>query len=161
MFHDTQAFAASNDRAVAQGANDNIAPNWPLVAANDDARSTRLFGLDLAHANRAEMADELLRRARRGTRTTVSFVNAHCVNVMMADSHYARILRRSDLLLPDGSGMRIAAKLANLSMGDNLNGTDLFPEMCARAAEQRQPIFLLGGEEGVAKGSSGGVEDHA
>lgn len=114
-------------------------------------KTTKLFGFDLVNSTRAVIAAALIQRALGGHRTRVSFINAHCANVALGHPAYAEILRESDMLLPDGSGMRIASKLAGLPFGDNLNGTDLFPDLCARAADSGVPIFLLGGEPGVAE----------
>ncbi|UVO52748.1 WecB/TagA/CpsF family glycosyltransferase [Sphingomonas sp. SUN039] len=109
-----------------------------------------LFGLKLAARTRADVADDLVLRALIGTPTVVSFVNAHCVNIAARDPRYRRALKKSDMLLPDGIGIRIAAGLAGVRLGENLNGTDLFPELCARATDTGVPIFLLGGQPGVA-----------
>lgn len=122
-------------------------------------RQENLFGLPLVHAERTQMADEIIRRAAFGVRTTINFINAHCVNTLYRDSDYQRALKESDLLLPDGSGMRIAAKLSNVAMGDNLNGTDLFPEICASASRSGASIYLLGGAPGVARDAAGAMQE--
>ncbi len=110
----------------------------------------RLFGLDLYAGERDQVARMLVRRAVADVKTRVSFINAHCVNVAAKDDHYRSILKESHFLLPDGSGLRIAAKLARQRYGDNLNGTDLFPLICEYAAQAGASLFLLGGEPGVA-----------
>lgn len=109
-----------------------------------------LFDLPLVNGNRTDMAAEIARYAQLGAHCVINFVNAHCVNMRRSDRSYSAALNASDLLLPDGSGMRIAAKLAGVPMGENLNGTDLFPEICAQLARTRDTIFLLGGLPGVA-----------
>lgn len=114
---------------------------WPKVT---------LFGHHLTSASRADMARHIVARATAGQRSTINFVNAHCVNVQQRDPQYRAALQQSDLLLPDGIGMEIAAKLSGLCLGDNLNGTDLFPELCREAQEEGVGIFLLGGAPGVA-----------
>ena len=132
---------------------DRIAPNDldAFIAARRKTLATdELFGLPLVNAVRADAAEEIVRAAHTGMKKVVNFVNAHCVNVAGQDADYSHALGRSDLLLPDGSGMRIAAKLAGVAMGENLNGTDLFPEICERAADRGLPIFLLGGTYGVS-----------
>ncbi|MDZ3830808.1 MAG: WecB/TagA/CpsF family glycosyltransferase [Sphingopyxis sp.] len=114
------------------------------------APTSRLFGLDLVCATRAHAAEEIVAMAAAGERATIQFVNAHCVNRARRDAAYRRTLARSDLLLPDGSGIAIAARLAGVPLGDNLNGTDLFPDICRNAAQRGQSIFLLGGRPGIA-----------
>ena len=126
----------------------SVSPDYSISFPTVPA--TQLFGLELANGTRAEVADRLVARARAGTRTVVAFVNAHCINVARSVPAYREALERADMLLPDGVRMRIAARLAGKPMGDNLNGTDLFPDICARAAEAGTPIFLFGGRRGVA-----------
>lgn len=111
---------------------------------------TKLFGMALVNAKRTETSRAIALSAANGIPMVVNFVNAHCVNVAARDAGYAKVLQGSDILLPDGSGIRIAAQLAGQEMGENLNGTDIFPDLCAHAARYRLPIYLLGGEPGVA-----------
>jgi exopolysaccharide biosynthesis WecB/TagA/CpsF family protein len=117
-------------------------------------QTTRLFGFNLVRSTRAEVADLLVQAAHVGRRLRVNFLNAHCVNLAAQDDAYRAILRDSDLLLPDGSGMALAARLAREPIGENLNGTDLFPELCERAARRGVSIYLLGGLPGVAQGAA-------
>ena len=71
--------------------------------------TTRLFDLDLVDAPLAAAADHIVARAAAGRATVVNFLNAHCVNVARRDSAYRERLAQSDLLLPDGSGLRNSA----------------------------------------------------
>ena len=120
--------------------------------ANSQAgRSVRLFGLELCDTNREDAAQSLIDRAVSGQRSRISFINAHCVNVMYRDAAYRSALQQSDGIYVDGSGMMIAARAAGITLEDNLNGTDLFPVLCRRAAEAAQGIYLFGGGEGVAR----------
>lgn len=109
-----------------------------------------LFGQRLVCAERSSMARHIVARVSARQRSTINFVNAHCINVAKRDESYRDALSASDLLLPDGIGMEIAAKLSGQELGDNLNGTDLFPELCREAQEEGVGVFLLGGEPGVA-----------
>jgi exopolysaccharide biosynthesis WecB/TagA/CpsF family protein len=127
----------------------------PAAAANpwrarlDWGRPTRLFGLELVNARRGAMAAELAAMAQAGECATVQFINAHCIN-SLDDPAYRAALTAADLLLPDGSGLKLAARLAGQPMGDNLNGTDLLPDLCHHAARRGQSVFFLGGRPGVA-----------
>ncbi len=122
-----------------------VTREWPTAT---------LFGHKLACAGRSEMARHIVARVGAGKRSTISFLNAHCINVERHDAAYREALRASDLLLPDGVGMEIAAAMTGQSLGENLNGTDLFPEICREAQEEGVGIFFLGGEPGVADGAA-------
>lgn len=110
----------------------------------------RLFGLDLLDATRTEALDRLFDPTCR----TAQFVNAHCINVAARDGAYRAALLRADLLLPDGSGLEIAARLHGARFTANLNGTDLFLPLARAAAERGLSLFLLGSAPGVAKAAA-------
>lgn len=121
-----------------------------LVDANCPWPTTELFGLSLANASIDQAARHIVGRVTASAKITVNFVNAHCVNVQRQDSEYRDALKRSDLILPDGVGMEIAAKLRGQVLGENLNGTDLFPSICREAQEDGVSLFFLGGQPGIA-----------
>lgn len=89
----------------------------------------------------------------RGACKQVSFLNAHCVNVAQRDPEYRRSLFNSDLVLADGIGVKVATRHQGDLLKDNLNGTDLFPQLCHRLnTTGGARVFLLGGRPGVAEG---------
>ena len=122
-----------------------------LELASRTAETTDLFGLPIVCDTLEKAAQRIVARARFRKRTIVNFINAHCINTLMRDPEYVASVEASDLILPDGSGMRIASKMAQRPFGENLNGTDLFPEICRHAEATGQSIFLLGGAPGVAQ----------
>lgn len=121
--------------------------------------TTQLFGLDIVNAEQQAIAKDLVDRAMSGRRTQIAFINAHCVNIAARDDSYMRALLAADMLLPDGSGMRAAARLAGREFGDNLNGTDLFPMICAEAARTGARLYLLGGLPGVAMQAAANMKE--
>ena len=79
------------------------------------------------------------------------FVHAHALNLARFNRDYAKVLAEADALLPDGIGIRIAARWLGVGMRHNVNGTDLFPILCQRAAAQGIPLAMIGGRAGVAE----------
>ena len=112
---------------------------------------TPVFGLRCWDIALDRAARYLVECARTGERTCVFFVNAHCINVAARDAGYARLLTSAPTVFADGAGMAIAARLAGRRLVHNVNGTDLFPEMCDAAAAASVPIALLGAAPGVAQ----------
>jgi exopolysaccharide biosynthesis WecB/TagA/CpsF family protein len=108
----------------------------------------KLFGLRLLNTSRNNAAQLLLESPGK---TTVAFLNAHCVNIAAQDRAYKRALRAADHILPDGIGIRLAAKLSGQRLEDNLNGTDLCLPLCQEAARRGKSLFLLGAAPGVAE----------
>ncbi|MEO9635818.1 MAG: WecB/TagA/CpsF family glycosyltransferase [Parasphingorhabdus sp.] len=119
-----------------------------------DRTTTSLFGLALVNGSLAQVATQIVDAAASGERNIIQFVNAHCVNVMRHNEQYGTALKSADVLLPDGSGLRLAGSLARTGAVSNLNGTDLFPHICEAAAKRNQSIFLLGGKPGIASAAA-------
>ncbi len=96
-------------------------------------------------------AQFLINAAAEHRRIQVYFVNAHCVNVAARDPSYAEILKRAPFLFADGAGMALAARLNGVTLANNVNGTDLFPKLCAASAAAGVPVAFLGARPGVAR----------
>ncbi|MBL4807200.1 MAG: WecB/TagA/CpsF family glycosyltransferase [Rhodobacteraceae bacterium] len=107
-----------------------------------------LFGFDFVNESQNTAIEALL---NGHSVKTVAFANAHCLNMAFLNKTYASVLRESDMLLPDGSGVSIAAKMAGQRFVTNLNGTDLFLPLCKAAAAKGNSIYLLGSAKGVAE----------
>ncbi|MFV0384103.1 WecB/TagA/CpsF family glycosyltransferase [Paracoccus sp. (in: a-proteobacteria)] len=126
----------------------------PVRITHDDVRTragaghVRLFGLEIANATTGDMITRLLTPGRR---SRVAFFNAHCGNVMAKDTEYAEALASADVVLPDGIGVELAARMCGDRLTENLNGTDFVPALLAAAASRGQSVFLLGGRPGVAR----------
>ncbi len=140
-------FSADRTRLhFAKGSFSTIEPD-----ALNDAEPTMLFGMPLTNASLKSAAFAIVNRAAAQRPSIIHFVNAHCVNMMFRSRRYSRALSAADALLPDGSGMWLAAKLAGKAAPANLNGTDLFPLLCKEAALHDQSLYLLGGGEGIVE----------
>lgn len=98
-------------------------------------------------------ADEAVRRIIGRTTLPprlVCFVHPHALNIAHGDAQLRATLARADLVLPDGVGLRVAARLLGLDLQHNVNGTDLLPHLCDAAAAAKTPLVLVGGTPGVA-----------
>ncbi|NQY98568.1 MAG: WecB/TagA/CpsF family glycosyltransferase [Henriciella sp.] len=126
----------------------------PVIGPKRQLRTSQVLGFDVAQAGMAEAVYWIADRAQSRTPTQIAFLNAHCANLARKDWRYRDTLKNVDALLPDGSGIAFAAKLDAVSLGDNLNGTDLFAPLCRCLAFRNIPAFFLGGQPGVAKAAA-------
>ncbi len=109
-----------------------------------------LFSMDLLNAEQTEAVSMLL----GGTKKRVAFINADCVNQAATNEDYRTALSKMDALLPDGSGLALAARMIGKRFTSNLNGTDLFPVICEEARRTGKSIFFLGGKPGIAQAAA-------
>jgi N-acetylglucosaminyldiphosphoundecaprenol N-acetyl-beta-D-mannosaminyltransferase len=128
-----------------------VLPN--AVLAKRDVTSVapflRFFRVDIANTSMQESLDWIVRRTRLMQRSQICFVNPDCLNIAYTNSEYLNVLRRADLVLPDGIGIHLAGRIKGTPMLENVNGTDLFPRLCERAAAERLPLYLLGARPSV------------
>jgi N-acetylglucosaminyldiphosphoundecaprenol N-acetyl-beta-D-mannosaminyltransferase len=125
-----------------------LAPPASAVAApRPFVVSARVDNASVDEALHAILAPLPAHRAR-----LVYFVHAHALNLASEDASFASRLERADLLLPDGIGIRLAARVLGVAMRDNVNGTDLLPLLCREAARRDVPLVLVGGAPNVASG---------
>lgn len=76
--------------------------------------------------------------------------NVHTVNLATADPAYLEVLRRADLVLNDGKGVMLGARLEGTRFPTDLNGNVFSPLLLRRAAERGWSVFFLGAKPGVA-----------
>ena len=109
-----------------------------------------ILALPVANLAKHDALSLLCRRLIAGLKTRVAFLNAHCANVAARDATYRDALTSADLLLPDGSGLAVAARISGSRLKSNLNGTDLVPALCEKLEGTGSSVYLLGGKPGVA-----------
>ena len=99
--------------------------------------------------------DDALAAAARlyddGAPALVAYANAHTLNLAASDPSYRELLREAALVLNDGAGIALAARLNGERFPANLNGSDFNPLILQLAAERGWPVFLLGARPGVAE----------
>jgi len=102
-----------------------------------------ILGIPVAAVARDEAIGLLHHKLAEREFTMVSFLNAHNANVACKDAQFAAVLDEF-LILPDGIGVDIAAKLLyGAPFPDNLNGTDFIPGFL-QASKEPLTVGLIG-----------------
>lgn len=96
-----------------------------------------------------EVLGSLSSGARRRPRH-LCYVNAHSLNLAFRDDAYWAALSRADLVLNDGIGIELAARMRGREFPENLNGSDFTLRLLDLAAQRRWRVYLYGGQPGVA-----------
>jgi len=95
-----------------------------------------------------------IRRDREGPKK-IFFLNTDCFNIAQRSEDYRQSLAGADVLLGDGIGVKIAGFVTDQKVRENVNGTDLFPKLCAALEHEEHDdprgIYLLGARPGVAQ----------
>jgi N-acetylglucosaminyldiphosphoundecaprenol N-acetyl-beta-D-mannosaminyltransferase len=102
--------------------------------------------LNLTKQRAVELLENAIRSRPQRARS-VFFVNAHSLNLAVADRDYREILNTGDFVFADGTGVRWAARLQAIRVADNLVGTDFTPFLFQSTADRGYSYFMLGGDE--------------
>ena len=85
---------------------------------------------------------------RRGA--YIATPNAEIVMAAQRNQELRQIINRSDLAIPDGAGLLLAARINGDPLRTQVAGTDVAEQLCALAADKGYRLFLLGGGPNVA-----------
>ncbi len=108
------------------------------------------LGIPINNLTMDEAVEGIVRKTDHAEPSQVCFVNADCVNIAFRDAEYKSILRSCGMVLADGIGVKLAGKILNRNIRQNVNGTDMLPVLCKALEERGKTIYLLGGKPGVA-----------
>ncbi len=96
---------------------------------------------------------------------TLAYVNAHTLNLSARIDALHESLVRSRLVMNDGIGLSLAARMRKERFPENLNGSDFTVRLLQLAASRDWGVFLLGGSPASPKpqpqGSKSGSVDCA
>ena len=109
--------------------------------------------LDYAISNSGIQADtntamEFLKNNQKSK--YMACANPHSLVEAGSDHDFKEALHQADILLPDGSGILLAAKILNLDIQERVAGTEFFIELTRLCNEQKNiNVFFLGSTEEV------------
>jgi N-acetylglucosaminyldiphosphoundecaprenol N-acetyl-beta-D-mannosaminyltransferase len=111
-----------------------------------------ICGIEIDQYNFDEVLERIIYHAvaQRSPEYVVTPNAMHILN-LQKDALFREIYRKAFLVVPDGVSLLWSAKFLNTPLNGRVNGTDLFEQLCAVAAEKGLKVFLLGGREGAAE----------
>lgn len=90
----------------------------------------------------------------RDTPCAIFAVNPEKIIRSSRDAQLKRALESAGLLIPDGIGAVVAARLLHRASIARVPGCELMPALCAYAAAHGLSVFLFGGAPGVAEAAA-------
>lgn len=118
---------------------------------SDHVRTIDVLRVPIACLTPDQALDEIERLYQREEPAFVAHANAHTLNTAFEDAEYHGVLRRADLVLNDGKGVMLGARILRGRFPADLNGNFMTPLVMKRAAEGGWRVFLLGAGAGVAE----------
>ncbi|HEX5275747.1 MAG TPA: WecB/TagA/CpsF family glycosyltransferase [Candidatus Rubrimentiphilum sp.] len=110
-----------------------------------------ILGCKLDPIDSDQATDAVLRYAREGTGAQVVTLGTEMVVYAQRDAKYRAVVNASALSLCDTVGLLGVARSRGAKLRERVAGVDLIEHVCARAAEEGLPVYLLGGAPGIAE----------
>ena len=109
-----------------------------------------LLGLPIVRATPPQIEEALEEILGKEGATALFTPNAEMLTRAARDPHAHRLLRGGDLLIPDGVGLVLYGRAAGVQNLWRFPGIELGEWVMGAAARGGLPVYLLGGEAGVA-----------
>ncbi|MFT5708738.1 MAG: N-acetylglucosaminyldiphosphoundecaprenol N-acetyl-beta-D-mannosaminyltransferase [Oceanospirillaceae bacterium] len=107
-----------------------------------------IFGFNVSNLS----VDTIVKNALENNKlSVVNTINPHSYIETKSDSGFYDALQDSDILIPDGSGIVLAAKMVNKVKIGKIAGTDLFYESMKQLNTTNGKVFFLGSSDNVLK----------
>jgi exopolysaccharide biosynthesis WecB/TagA/CpsF family protein len=126
---------------------------------HDRIPATSILGVPVARLDPESALAEVERLHESGGHHLVAYANAHSLNLACRDPAFRDVLRRAGLVLNDGAGVALAARMSRRRFPANLNGSDFNPRILELAARKGWSAFFLGARPGVAEEAARRLRD--
>ena len=107
------------------------------------------LGVGISRVERSDVIAFIAERAAAGRAAVVNNVNVHAMNLARRNARFAMALEESDIVFCDGFGVKVAARLAGVRLGERMTPPDWIDDLFAACATVGSSLFFLGDEERV------------
>ena len=98
-----------------------------------------------------DRAEEIIRGGQKGYVVTP---NSEIVYEAVHDEEFRALLNGASLILPDGAGVILGAKILGTPIKEKVAGIEFGDALCARLAEIGGSAYLLGSKPGIAEAAA-------
>lgn len=113
-------------------------------------RRVKLLNTYVDNVTMKEAVAYIERLAQTGCNAYVVTPNVDHIVRLEKDACFRKIYSKADLILTDGKPLIWISRWMKSPVKEKVSGADLFPKVCAMAAEKGYRIALLGAQSGVA-----------
>ena len=110
-----------------------------------------ILGYPICVLDTDQLVETAVAHGIAGAPLTLSYVNAHVINLAAGRARLADALRSADVLFADGVSVVWASRWASAQLPERMTANDYYPRFMSRCAEEGLRVFLLGGRLGVAE----------
>jgi N-acetylglucosaminyldiphosphoundecaprenol N-acetyl-beta-D-mannosaminyltransferase len=125
-----------------------------LTQAQASAGSLVILGCRVDRVDAGAAVARIEQLLGAGAAAQVVTLGAEMANFAYDDERYRAVINAADLVIPDTIGIVLASRWMGVPLPERVAGIDLIERLCTLAAQRGLPIYLLGGEPGVARAAS-------
>lgn len=119
-----------------------------------EQQTVDILGVRVNAIDQVGLIEQVLTWIRQEERRTLTYANAHCLNLAVEDASYREVLKQTDLVYIDGIGAVWAGRISGYTGLRKVTGRKWIDELCRRGEQENLRIYLLGGKPGVAEQAS-------
>lgn len=113
-------------------------------------KKVKILGIDFVRIGLAETVKKIGKMIEKGGCYQVGTINPEYVVKAQDSKQLMRVIAKMDLVVPDGIGIILAAKMKKLGRLERIRGGDLVEELAKLCAKKGYKIGLVGGEREIA-----------
>lgn len=111
----------------------------------------KILGVNIDKLTQTEVLKKIEEFLLQDQTRTIYTPNTEIVMTAKKDNTLKNILNEGDIVIPDGIGLIYAARIKKKNLPERVTGCDVSFELLDLANKKGYSVFLLGGEDGVAK----------
>src|ERR1700712_4146518 len=116
-------------------------------------KSDILVSFPVSTGTYAEMLNEIIARSYTGVSSSVCIANVHMIVTAHRDRQFAPVIKRADLVTPDGLPLTWAMRLLLGIKQERVAGMDLLPDLICIAEASNIPVYFYGGTDEILETS--------
>ena len=126
----------------------------PAAAIKLNGNPATILGVGVERATQDQVVDHVVRSLQAGRGGTVFSVNLDTLRQAHQRSEIFSLLGSADVRIADGMPIVWAGAAAGVPFPERVAGSALVPRLAHRASQTGLSVYLLGGNEGTARGAA-------
>ena len=122
---------------------------------NPETGHVNILGVKVNCDDKQSILNKVVEWAGENTPRTITYVNAHCINLSFQNRKYLDVINQSDLVYSDGISVVWASQILGGCPLDKVTGREWIFDFCELAIANNLRIYILAGAPSIA--NSAGV----
>ena len=117
----------------------------------NDIKRVNILNVPFDNITRAEALERLLEFLKHDGSHILYTPNPEMVMAANSDAEFMAVLKKADLVVPDGTGIILASRIIGEGLKERVTGCDLIFALFGAIKDTGKTVYLLGGKPGVAE----------